>query len=165
MGPALPELVDVDLPSELTITSLERNTIGETNDVFYCCGTFHGGPVSAFLKISKGSNGNLAHERAILERLASSEIPVPRVLGYARTPREVLILEALPGSLIWDHIDPRRKLYNRTKAVSHLVAYGEFLGRIHNLPPEGPHHRRPRLYDLMGEEDIADEEISCCKTA
>lgn len=157
MGTALPELFDVDLPRELTITSLERNTIGETNDVFYCRGTFHGGPVSAFLKISRESNGNLAHERAILEQLASSEVPVPRVLGYAATPREVLILEALPGSLIWEHIDPRRKLYDGRTALSQLVAYGECLGRIHSLPAEGLHHRRPRLYHLMGEEDIADD--------
>lgn len=157
MDSALPELFDVDLPRGLTIASLERNTIGETNDVFYCRGTFHGGPVSAFLKISKESNGNLSHERAILERLAASEVPVPRVLGYAATPREVLILEALPGSLIWEHIDPRRKLYDPATVLSHLAAYGECLGRIHSLPAAGLRPRRPRLYELMGEEDIADD--------
>lgn len=157
MDSALPELVDVELPGEITITSLERNTIGETNDVFYCRGRFHGRLNSFFLKISKESNGNLAHERAVLERLESSEVPVPRVLGFVGTNREVLILEALPGSLIWDHIDPRRKLYSHATALTYLEAYGACLAQIHNLPADGPEHRRPRLYDLMGEENISDD--------
>lgn len=148
------ELVGLDLPRELVVISVERNTIGETNNVFYCRGMFRNRQVAAYIKVSRDSSGNLGHERDVIARVTSTDIPVARVLGYSATLREALVLEELPGSVIWDHIDPRRRLYNRDMALLHLQAYGECLGRIHSLPAEGPGHRRPRLYGLMGEEDI-----------
>jgi aminoglycoside phosphotransferase (APT) family kinase protein len=151
------ELVGISLPRDLVILSAERNTIGETNTVFYCRALFGGREVAAYIKVGRDSSANLKHERDIIERIASTDIPVPRLLGYSSAPRESLILEELPGSLIWDYIDPRRKLYDRDLSLPHLVAYGECLGRIHSLPAEGPAHKRPRLYRLIDEGHIPDE--------
>lgn len=150
------ELVGIALSPEFVVISAERNMIGETNRVFSCRGTFHNRPVSAYIKISRESCGNLGHERDIIERVASSEIPVPNILAYSTVPRETLVLEELPGSLIWDHIDPRRGVYERDAALSHLGAYGECLGRIHTLRADGPGHRRPQLYGLIGEEGVSE---------
>jgi hypothetical protein len=39
-------IADLDLPEEMRITSFERNSIGETNDVLFCNGEFEGHPLS-----------------------------------------------------------------------------------------------------------------------
>jgi len=151
------ELVGIELPDEMSIISAERNTTGETNSVFYCRALFRDRQVAVYIKVAREAGGRLGHERNIIERIAPSGIPVPRILGYSPAPREALVLEELPGELIWDHIDPRRKLYDRDFSLPHFVAYGECLGRIHSLPAEGPAHRRPRLYGLIDEARIPEE--------
>ena len=127
------DLGNVNLPSSLTIDSLERNTIGETNEVFFCIGAFEGRPVSAYVKVSKHPNLSLSNERAVLQILAETDVPVPAVLWYGEAERDVLITEALPGRMIWDWIDPRRGTYDKPQALKYLVAYGEWLARIHGL--------------------------------
>lgn len=148
------EIADLDLPEELRITSVERNTIGETNDVFFCHGKFAGEPLSVYIKASRGPNSCLANERAVLDRLGSTPLPTPRVLWYRSSPREVLVMDALPGAILWDFIDPRRKLFDKGQALSYLHAYGECLAQIHGLPIALPPQRRPRLYDLIGEAEV-----------
>lgn len=150
------QIADLDLPDELMITSVERNTIGETNDVFFCNADFEGQPLSAYIKVGKGVNSSLANEKAILNRLAPTVIRTPRVLWYGNSTKEVLVLEAMPGVMIWDYIDPRRRRFDKGKALSHLRAYGECLGQIHDLSLEWQPQRRPRLYGFIGEEDVED---------
>ncbi len=149
-------IADLDLPDELMITSVERNTVGETNDVFFCNADFEGQPLSAYIKVGKGVNSSLANEKAILDRLAPTVIRTPRVLWYGSSTKEVLVLEALPGVMIWDYIDPRRSRFDRGKVLSHLRVYGECLGQIHDLSLEWLPQRRPRLYGFIGEEDVED---------
>lgn len=150
------ELSDIDLPEALSISSAERITIGETNDVFFCKAEFETEPVSVYIKVSKGSGSSLANERAVLERLAPTAIPVPRVIWYGSSARDVLVLEAMPGDILWDHIDPRRKSFDQGQVLPLLHAYGECLGRIHALPIEWPVGGRPRLYGFLGEEEVED---------
>jgi aminoglycoside phosphotransferase (APT) family kinase protein len=148
------QFADLELPDELRITAVERNTLGETNDVFSCNAEFEGQSLSAYIKLGKRTKSNLANERAVLDRLAATAIPTPRVLWYGSSPREVLVLEALPGAILWDYIDPRRKLFDRGKALPYLHAYGECLGQIHELALDWPPQRRPRLHGLIGEEEV-----------
>lgn len=150
------QIPGLNLPDALKITAVERNTIGETNDVFFCNAEFEGQPLSAYIKVGKGLNSNLANEKAILDRLALTAIRTPRVLWYGNLTKEVLVLEALPGLMIWDYIDPRRRGFDKDKVLSHLRAYGECLGQIHNLSLDWAPQRRPRLYGFIGEEDVED---------
>lgn len=149
-------LADLGLPAELRIASAERNTVGETNDVFFCTGEFQGRPVSAYIKAAKRPNLNLANERSVLDRLAATDMPVPRVLWYGNAAREVLVVEAVPGAIIWDCIDPRRGSFLESTRLAYLRAYGECLGRIHALPIEWPPQKRSRLCGLIGEEAVDD---------
>jgi aminoglycoside phosphotransferase (APT) family kinase protein len=155
-GCRMMQIADLGLPDALRITAVERNTTGETNDVFFCSGEFEGRPFSAYIKVGKGSSSSLANERAVLDRLASTAIPTPRVLWYGSAPREVLVLEALPGLILWDHIDPRRRLFDKDRVLNCLHAYGECLGQVHELTLDWAPQRRPRLYGLIGEEEVED---------
>ncbi|MCX7048495.1 MAG: aminoglycoside phosphotransferase family protein [Candidatus Sumerlaeota bacterium] len=65
-------------------------------------------------------------------------------------------MEALPGVMIWEYIDPRRRRFDQDKALSYLRAYGECLGQIHSLPMEWPPQKRSKLYGFIGEEDVED---------
>lgn len=150
-------IADVDLPRELKIVSLEKNLIGETNDVFFCVGQFDGRPISAYIKVSKHPRLSLSNEHKVLSALADAGLPVPVVLWYGGRRNDVLIVEALAGRMIWDYIDPRRGPYDRDKAIAHLHSYGECLARIHGLAMPWPPQKRSRLHGLIGEEDLADE--------
>jgi len=151
------DLADIDLPSELKIDSLERNLLGETNDIFFCVGEFDGRPVSAYIKISKHPQLSLSNERAVLAALAPTSLPVPIVLWYGGERNDVLIVEAMAGRMIWDYIDPRRVRYDGDKAIAYLHSYGECLARIHGLHMSWPPQKRPWLHGLIGEEGLADE--------
>lgn len=150
------QLPDVILPAAFRFTSIERDAAGETNDVYRCTGEFDGRPLAAYVKVAKRANSSLANERAILERLAATAIPVPRVLWYGDAPREVLVLEALPGEMVWEYIDPRRELFRAETLPAYLHAYGACLGQIHALALGWSSQKRPRLYELIGEEAVTD---------
>jgi len=149
----LPEL---DLPAELKVDFLERNLIGETNDVYTCDGTFADRPISAFIKVSKHPELSLSNEREVLAALADTDLPVPRLIWYGGPQNDILITETLGGEMIWDYIDPRRLLHDPDKAISYLSAYGESLAQIHNLNLPWAPQKRPRLYGLIGQQDLED---------
>lgn len=151
------ELAHIDLPDQLRIHSVERNPIGETNDVFCCKGEFGGIAVSAYVKVNKNPQLSLSNEQAVLTALVASEIPVPEVLWYGGEDNEVLVLKAMVGDMIWNYIDPRRELYDRARVIPYLTAYGDCLARIHSLDLTWPPQRRPRLWGLIGEENIQDD--------
>ncbi len=147
----------MDLPEELRIDSIERNVVGETNDVFFCKGEFAGRPISAYIKVSKQPRLSLANEHAVLLELGNSELPVPEVIWYGGEKNEVLIIEAVAGEMIWDYIDPRRGSYDKTKTLPYLRAYGECLARIHSIDKAWSPQKRPRLYGLIEEEHVEEE--------
>lgn len=151
------QLAEIDLPDLFIIDYLEQNVNGETNDVFFCNGQFAGRPISAYLKVNKNPRLSLANEQDILIALANSDIPVPTVLWYSDEKKEVLIIEALGGEMIWEYIDPRRGHYDSGKSLLYLHAYGECLGRIHSVEIAWPAQKRVRLHGLIGEEELEDE--------
>lgn len=150
-------IAGLDLPDRLRIDFVERNLIGETNDVFFCRGMFGGRAIDAYIKINKHPHLSLANEYALLTALDHGPIPVPNVIWYNSERNEVLIIEAIAGNLIWDAIDPRRGPYNKEKALDSLGTYGECLARIHSLDIAWPQQKRPRLYGLIGEQKVQDE--------
>lgn len=151
------QISDIELPDDFRLSSVEKITTGETNDVFFCTGEFEGKPQALYVKAARSSNSSLANERAVLDRLVSTSIRVPRVLWHDSSTREVLVLEALPGVILWDLIDPRRTMFDRAKSLFYLHAYGECLAQIHALSIAWPPQRRPALYSLIGEENVADD--------
>ncbi len=151
------EIPDVEVPAGLELLSVERNIAGETNDVYFCRARFEGRATAVYVKAAKRARHFLGNERAVLDALRGSAIPVPRVLWYAETPRAVLVQEALPGRMVWDHIDPRREGYDPEKAPEYLRAYGNCLGAIHALPLPWDSQKRSRLAGLIGEEDVREE--------
>jgi aminoglycoside phosphotransferase len=112
---------NIDLPDGFRIDSAAEIVEGETNHVFFCEGEFRGRTGSAYVKASKHPQLNLSNENAVLSVLKNSGIPVPEVIWYGGERNDVLVVEALPGKLIWDYIDPRRKLY-----ASSLSDFGNF---------------------------------------
>jgi len=151
------QLADIVLPDEFRIDSVVRNVDGETNDVFFCRGEFSGRSVSAYIKANKNPQLSLSNEKAVLTELKHTEIPVPKVIWYGDEKNEVLVIEAILGDMVWDYIDPRRRLYDRDRALLYLKAYGECLAQIHGLDIPWPPQKRPRLYGLIGEEEVKDE--------
>lgn len=147
-------LADIHLPSQIRIDIMEKNVDGETNDVFFCKGEFDGRSICAYVKVSKNRRLSLSNECSVLTALQITGIPVPKVIWYGGKSNEVLVVEAVVGDMIWDYIDPRRKLYHRDKALRYLRAYGECLAQIHSLDIDWPQQKRPRLYGLIGEETV-----------
>ena len=150
---AIPDAV---IRAGLELLSVAIDAAGETNDVFFCRAKYQGHPVNVYIKAAKGPRHCLANERAVLDALASGALPVPRVVGYVEAPRAVLAVEALPGRMVWEYIDPRRDLYKREEAPAYLRAYGRCLARVHNLPLAWEPQKRPRLAGLIGEENLED---------
>ncbi|MBN1583836.1 MAG: aminoglycoside phosphotransferase family protein [Anaerolineae bacterium] len=150
-------ITDLGLPDQFRIDFIERNLIGETNDVYYCRGAFDGRAIRAYIKINKHPHLSLDNEYAILNALGNSSIPVPNVIWYGGKQNNLLIVEAVPGAMIWDAIDPRRGPYHIEQALSCLAAYGECLAQIHNLAIVWPPQKRPRLYGFIGEQRMQDK--------
>lgn len=151
------DLSDIEIPPGLKLSSVERVTIGETNDVYRCKGEFHARTVDAYVKIAKQASHCLSNEKAVLDALVPGAIPAPRVLWYGETPKAILVVESLPGHMVWDYIDPRRSLHDKDKAPTYLQAYGRCLAAIHNLPLPWASQKRARLCNLIGEESVEDE--------
>lgn len=152
----MPTLAEMLLPSHIAIVSAERCVDGETNDVYRCVLKVSGALESAYVKIGKRPGSKLRNEKNVLEALAGDAIPVARVIAYVEGTREVLVTEALPGAMIWDFIDPRRRLFQATGVEDLLEQYGESLGRIHSLKMEWPAQGRPFLYRLDDEPSLDD---------
>jgi len=148
---------DIDLPPEFKFDSVEKNDIGETNDVFRCVGEWDDRPVTAYVKVSKHRQLSLVNEWRVLRALAHTGLPVPVVLWYGGEQNDVLITGAAPGYMIWDYIDPRRRLYDEEEALRRLHAYGECLARVHNLDVTWSPQTRTRLCGFIGEERVDDE--------
>jgi aminoglycoside phosphotransferase (APT) family kinase protein len=145
---------DLRLPPEMEVAFVEKNTIGETNDVYFCKGRFKGRTVDFYLKVNKHPHLDLSNEKAVLEELTLSSIPVPRVLWYGDEEKEFLALGAVGGHMLWDYIDPKRQWYDEYKVLPYLHKYGECLSKIHNLPLQWTLQKRSRLNGLIGEEDL-----------
>jgi len=147
----------LDLPAAFKFDSVEKNTFGVTNDVYFAKGALDGRAVSAYIKVNKDPQLSLSNEREILGALAGKGFSVPAVLWYGGKQKDVLVVEAMPGRMIWDYIDPRRSHYDAPKAISYLHVYGECLARIHGLLLTWPPQIRSRLHGLIWEENVADK--------
>ena len=146
----------IQLPTELELLCVRRNAIGETNEVFLCQAELCGQPLEVYVKVARGEASCLPNEHAVLDALKNSPIPVPRVIWYAPSPQPVLILEALPGSIIWDHLDPRRGHYHEREVPAYLREYGRCLAHVHGLPLAWAPQQRSALHELIGEQDTGD---------
>ena len=144
------------LPAGLELTRVEPVAAAETNHVFRASGSFRGETVSGYLKIADREARSLDNERAVLGRLAASDLPTPRVIAHSDGDIPMLFVESLPGTRLWDLIDPRRAGYRPRDVIPSLRAYGEALARIHALPAPGTRQPRARLEDLIGEQRIDD---------
>jgi aminoglycoside phosphotransferase (APT) family kinase protein len=151
------EVAGLRFPSSVEISFVEKNTIGETNDVYICKGKIKGRAVDFFLKVNKHPHLDLSNERIVLEELTHSNIPVPRVIFYGDDGKEFLALEVVGGYLLWDYIDPKRQMYDALKVLPYLRKYGECLAKIHNLPLKWKLQKRSRLNGLIGEEDLQED--------
>jgi aminoglycoside phosphotransferase (APT) family kinase protein len=149
------DITTVNLPAELELDSYELNGNGETNTVYWIRGRYQCKPLQAYVKVGKQPSHHLANEYALLRMLTSSGIPVPNVL-WASEGRNVLLLQAIDGIMLWDLLDPRRAHYDGTNALTALRQYGEWLGRIHSLSLACSPQLRTRLYGLIGEEHVID---------
>lgn len=148
----------VDLPVELQVDFVEKMSDGETNDVYRGTARIEGRRIGVFIKIGKPLGTSLRNEAAVLQELQRINILAPRVVWSGTMGNDVLIVEAIPGELLWDIIDPRRAPYQGPDlALSSLRQFGECLSRIHNLPLSWPPQPRTRLYGLIGEEFVEDE--------
>jgi aminoglycoside phosphotransferase (APT) family kinase protein len=146
----------IEIPPELELCSVERNIEGETNAVFFCKARLRGQQMEVYVKVAKGPLHGLGNERDVLQVLSASGIRVPSVLWYQESPVAFLVLELLPGRMVWDFIDPRRGFYQRSKALDYLRSYGECLARIHGLPLHWSPQKRTRLNGFIGEEAVGD---------
>ena len=146
-------------PPELKIASFEKLDIGETttNDVYFCRGKYRNHPADFYVKVNENPPSYLSNEKNVLEALTSTFIPAPRVIWYEKQKKEILVLEAVKGFLLWDYIDPRRQRYDKQKVLPYLSTYGEFLAKIHNLKLKWEPQKRLKLYHLIGEQDLDDD--------
>jgi len=114
---------DLGLPADLRLDSAEPNPLCETNSVFLCRGWYRQSPVEGYLKIADRTTRSLENERSVLKRLALSDIPVPAVVASGVDPTPFLFLTAVPGTMLWDLIDPRRPGYDKSTVLPNLRAY------------------------------------------
>jgi len=153
---AMQDFLALEAPPQMQLLAIERNAAGETNTVLRCQARIQGQRMEAYLKIAKGPRHSLANERDILGVLSKQDIPVPEVLYYQDSPVPFLLLEALPGRMVWDFIDPRRERFEAGALIPYLRSYGRTLARIHQLPISWPPQKRGKLYGLLGEEQVPD---------
>ena len=144
------------LPADLTFESAEPIQFAGTNSVFFCRGSLRGSEVAGYLKISDRGVESLANERAILERIGATQIPVPAVVTFGGPPKQFLFLSSVPGKTLWDLVDPRKSDYRKDTVTRNLQAYGEMLGRIHALAIDWSDQQRTWLEDLIVDEGGSD---------
>ncbi len=155
-------MFDFTLPKELRILFAEKVDIGEktTNDVYFCKGEFKGHPIDFYLKVNESPPSGLTNEKNVLEALASTSIPTPRILWFGGGEKEILALEAIKGYLLWDFIDPKRKKYDSRKVLPYLNTYGRSLAKLHNLKLKWAPQKRSRLYNFIGEQDLNEDRFT-----
>ncbi len=153
---AIPALDDLRLPAHVELHSAKRDNTGETNDVFSCHARWQGREISCYLKVGRQEGDCLGNEAAVLKQLETSPIPVPTVIWYHEGPPALLIVETIPGHIVWDYIDPRRPQCDTHRLAGYLRSYGRCLAQIHELPLAWPDQKRRRLESLADEQDVSD---------
>ena len=154
---------ELELPDDLAFESAEPIDSGETNSVYFCRARFRGALVSGYLKVADRETRSLDNEARVLDRLASTPMPVPSVISQGHGPTPYLFLTHMPGTMLWDSVDPRRPQYDSRNVLSRLRAYGECLGRIHAAEVEWgvggvewEAQPRQRIEGLIGEQEHPD---------
>lgn len=147
---------DLELPTDLEIDSAEPHPLGETNSVYLCRGRLRNDPVQGYLKVADRATRSLGNEGSVLDRIATSPIPAPMVIASGGGKKPFLFLTAIPGTMLWDLVDPRRPSYDRSTVVRNFRAYGEALARIHALEIAWADQHRVGLEGLIGEEGLSD---------
>jgi aminoglycoside phosphotransferase (APT) family kinase protein len=144
---------DLQLPGGLVLDTADSVPDAGTNSVYFCRGRFMQSDLECYLKVADRATQSIENERAILEHIHASAIPIPRVIAFGGAPKPYLLLSRLPGSMLWDLIDPRRSAYRKDEVLRNLQLYGATLARIHALDVDWSDQRRSNL-----EEPIAPEE-------
>ena len=147
---------DLQLPPHLNLESADPVQSAGTNSVFFCRGRLRGSEVTGYLKVADRGVESVANERAILERIHATEIPVPAVVAFGGPPKQFLFLASVPGETLWDLIDPRKSDYRKAAVTRNLQAYGATLGQIHGLAIDWSDQRRTWLERLIGDERGSD---------
>jgi len=148
---------DLQLPTGLELVTAEPILQSQTtNSVYFCRGRLMGSDLECYLKRSDRATQSIGNEGAILEHLRTSAIPVPNVLAFGGPPKPYLLLSRLPGTMLWDLIDPRRSAYRKDTVLRHLELYGATLARIHALDVDWSDQRRSNLEGPIGPEEGQD---------
>jgi Ser/Thr protein kinase RdoA (MazF antagonist) len=156
MMPNVSVFADLPLPTGLELDTAEPVLNSETNSVYFCRGRLMRSALECYLKLSNRPGQSIENERAILEHLRTSAIPIPKVIAFGGPPKPYLLLSRLPGVMLWDLIDPRRSAYRKDAVLRHLRLYGATLARIHALGVDWSEQRRSNLEGPIGPEEGAD---------
>lgn len=146
---------DLELPEDLEIDSAEQNPLCETNSVYFCRGRSGRSPFEGYLKIADRTARSLANEESVLNRIALTDIPVPAVIASGGGTRPFLLVATVPGTMLWDLVDPRRPGYQKGTVLQNLRAYGVQLAQVHALGIAWADQPRSKLEGLIGEQGIA----------
>jgi aminoglycoside phosphotransferase (APT) family kinase protein len=141
-------LLQINLPKNVSILDVKHISEGETNEVYFCRGVLDRNDVNFFLKINKNPKINLKNEDEVLQAFQLYDFPVPRILFSCHNKHSFIALEEIQGFLLWDLIDPRRKNYDPKNLHIYLFEYGKWLALIHQLPLKWHHQKRPKLYEF-----------------
>jgi len=145
---------DLQLPSGLVLDSADSVLHAGTNSVYFCRGRFMQSDLECYLKLADRATQSIENERAILEHVCASGIPIPRVIAFGGAPKPYLLLSRLPGMMLWDLIDPRRSAYRKDAVLRYLQLYGATLARIHALDVVWSDQRRSNLEGLIASEEV-----------
>jgi Ser/Thr protein kinase RdoA (MazF antagonist) len=147
---------DLQLPSDLVLDTADSVPDASTNSVYFCRGRFMQSDLECYLKVADRATQSIENERAILEHIRASPIPIPKVIAFGGAPKPYLLLSRLPGSMLWDLIDPRRSAYRKDAVLRHLQLYGATLARIHALDVDWSDQRRSNLEEPISFEEGQD---------
>jgi len=156
MTPEANLFADLQLPRGLTLDTADPVLHSETNSVYFCRGRLMQSDLECYLKLADRSTQSLENERTILEHIGTSVIPVPKVIAFGGSPKPYLVLSRLPGTMLWDLIDPRRSEFRKDRVLRDLQLYGATLARIHTLDVDWSDQRRANLEGPIGPEEGRD---------
>ncbi len=147
----------IELPPEVVLREVAPANHDGGNQVFTCIAQRPGRVGACFLKVARapvipGRTHPLENEADVLAALSATAVPVPQLVAAASSPLPWVLITALPGVMLWDHIDPRRGGRTGETALPLLARYGAALARIHALPIRRPPQLRHALESL---EDFA----------
>ena len=84
----------IDLGPRIEVETASLSTSGETNSVWICSGRLDGRPWNGVVKVADRGSAAIESEHAVLESLAETDLPVPRVLRFRAEPTPCLVLYA-----------------------------------------------------------------------